>query len=336
MRLIYQRGGHVSNSKFDYSLLKPMKSGAKGAANSATNGAESGFNMNALTPIEEGEAEIERGFLSKLPRNIAIGLAHAGRNLHNIPHDVAVMAENTIAPDISNAFRSLPFSENLHMQNGISGQLPYDTNDYSKALGQQGSSTLMDDLIQKGIEHAPELAGIGSLLKAGALSYPITRRLASRKLRNVENMVNEQKLLGFAPTNQSIQEARRFLPRTPATSEMIGNVLGGDYGAAFAMQSQIGHHARKLGKSPLASENLRAPEARSLKQNLLGQLSDSLASKGYIKDAAELREGIEDYAKYMRYKENILPKLKSIGIPTSILALFALGKKGVKKIVNTL
>ena len=85
MRLIYQRGGHVANSKFDLSLLKPVDH------------KNADFESN-LKPLDNEEEDAGTyldnlpqpdGFFHKLPRNIATGLAHAGRNLHNLPHDLA-------------------------------------------------------------------------------------------------------------------------------------------------------------------------------------------------------------------------------------------------------
>jgi len=324
MLLICQRGGNVAKSKFDYSKLRPIEEDSVE------------FDTNQLTPVEEYE-EIpqtpEESFLSKLPRNILIGLTHLGRNVHNLPHDVTQGLESATSP-LSEIFSGLPMSEKMRQGKPLSSYLPYDPEEYGDVFGQTGEPTLMDSILQKGIEHAPEFLAGGSLLRTGAFKYPFTERLGARRINKANKLISKKGIEDFAFTPETIQQAQRFLPKTPSTEEMISSVIMGEYKPAFAMQSQIGHHARQLKKSPLASEKLRAPEAFDLKQSMLKQMEDKLRSLGHYKEADLLRGGINDYRKYMKIKEDVFPVLRKVGIPTTALAFLGFGTNKGKRIAS--
>lgn len=280
--------------------------------------------------------EDEEGFLSKLPRNILIGLTHLGRNVHNLPHDIAQGLEHGTAglsQTINQAWN--PEEKNMPSENKqkkLSEYLPYDPQSYADVFGQKGEGTLMDEIIQKGIEHAPEIATGRALLRAGLRRMPITRRGASRQLREAERLINERGIANFEMNNPLLQETLPFLPRTHATAEMIQGIMQGEYRPAFALQSQIGHHARNLAKSSLASErDLLAPQARELKQHILHEMEQALRGTGHHEEADLLRGGINDYRRYMQFRERVLPILKKLSIPTTGLALLGFGVTKGKK-----
>jgi hypothetical protein len=319
----------MAKSKFDMSLLRPIEE-------------QNGFNQSQLMPIEE---EIDEGayldnmpepegFLKKLPRNIAIGLAHAGRNLHNLPHDVVRGFENSIQSfgnDINTKDllpKELKEAMGRKEKNlNISDYLPNDLSSYAEAFGQIGEGSLMDKIIQKGIEHSPEIAGITGLARSGLRRFPVTQRGAARQLREAEELINQRGINNFQMNIPLLQEVSPFLPRTRATGEMIQGIINGEYSPAFALQSQVGKHARDLVKSPLASERLLAPKAQELKQAILHEMEQALRSTGHNAEADLLRGGIEDYAKYMKFKEKAWPILKKLGIPTTGLAALGLGTR---------
>ena len=324
MLLIYQRGGNVAKSKFDFSLLTPVDE------------SNSEFQKN-LQPIEEELPEDEgayldtlpepEGFWKKLPRNILIGLTHAGRNLHNLPHDIAQGFESG-TKDIGATINQLKGPK--IKQTPISESLPYDTNDYSDVFGQEGDPTLMDSLIQGGIEHAPEIIGGTGLLRGG-----LRRLKGTHQLDAIEKIINKEGLAGFNYPNQMIEEAKKFLPPTNATKELISEVNSGKYSPAFKLQSQIGHHQRKLSKSPLASENsIMAPKAGELKQNMLDHLESVLRSSNHTKEADLLRTGINNYRQYKKVMDAALPIIKYLGIPTTILTSLGFGYKQGKKLLK--
>lgn len=313
MRLICQRGGHVTKSKFDYSLLKPVNE----------KNAEFESNLKPLEDEEDTGDYLDKlpqaeGFFHKLPKNILIGLTHAGRNLHNLPHDVSKLAEWPI--------------EKLSgpLEHPLSSYLPYDEQDYSDVFGRKKETdTMMDKLIKGGIEHAPELIGGAGLLKGG-----FRRLTGSHQLNEVERLANQSGLNNFRYRPGTIEEARNYLPRSHATNEMIAGSNAGSYTPSFSIQTQIGKHQRDLAKSPLASERLLSPRAGELKQNMLGELGSLLRSQGMIEEAELLSKGINNYRQYMHVKNAVMPALKKFGIPTSILAAVGLGYKKAKKVLN--
>lgn len=261
----------------------------------------------------------DEGFLSKLPRNILTGLTHAGRNVHNLPHDLSKVIE-------------WPFEKLMgHMEHPLSSYLPYDEQDYSDVFGgNKENDTMMDKLIKGGIEHAPDIIGGAGLVRGG-----IKRLTGTHYLDKVENFANSNGLQNFSYPKQMIKEAKKFLPETKATKELIGEVKSGKYSPAFDLQSQVGHHQRKLLKSPLASENsIMAPKAGELKQSMLGHLEHVLRSANHIEEADMLRKGIDNYRTYKKIMDVAAPLVKYLGIPTTILASLDFAYKKGKKALS--
>lgn len=317
----------MPNDKFDMSLLRPIQS------------QNSGFDASLLKPIENTSGYIphkEESFLSKLPRNILIGLTHAGRNLHNLPHDLVQGFERG-TKGTGELFNQLPGSKFINRNHPkLSEKLPYDPNNYGDVFGQQGSGTFMDRMIQGGVEHAPEITGVAGLVKAGLRKFPISQRGAARQLRQAEKMVKDLEVNNIPINQELIGQAMPFLPKTHATNEMIKAAQSGEYNPSFSLQSQIGHHERSLRKSPLAAERLLAPEARDLKQLILGEMEKGLRAQGHNDIADFLKGGIDDYRKYIHFRDEVKPILKKIGIPVSALAFLGLGIKKGKAIGSSL
>lgn len=308
----------MAKSKFDMSLLKPIDEN-NAAFESQLKPVEQDSG-DYLDNLPEGE-----GFFHKLPRNLLIGLTHAGRNFHNLPHDLSKLAEWPVEKLVG------------ELKHPLSSYLPYDEKDYSDVWGgNRDENTLMDSLIQGGVEHAPELIGAGGLIKAGLRKFPISQRSAARQLKEAEKLIEERGINNFQTNYPILQEASQFLPKTHASGEMLQAIINGEYKAAFALQSQIGQHARNLAKSPLASERLLAPQAREMKQIILNEMEQALRSTGHHKEADLLKGGIEDYAKYMKFREKALPVIKKLGIPTTGLALLGLGTNKGKRVASKL
>ncbi len=324
---IYQRGGNVAKSKFDMSLLKPIDE----------KNADFESQLKPMEGVDEG------AYLDNLPqpegshpfRDIFIGLTHAGRNLHNLPHDVTQSVESvgeSFGNKLNQAF-PLPkgVQEKLNsMQKNepfkLSEHLPYDPNSYADIYGQKGEGTLLDQLIQKGFEHGPELVGAGGLLRGG-----IRRLKGTHQLDEVRRIANLGNAPSFRYNPQTIDEARNYMPNSHAIEEMIAGVERGEYNPAFSMQSQIGHHQRNLANSALASERLLAPRVGELKQNMIGQLENVMRSNGLNREADLLRGGINNFRVYSQVKNAVMPVLKKLGIPVTILSALGFGYKKAKQ-----
>lgn len=286
------------------------------------------------TGKQASQMQEPEGFWGKLPRNILIGLTHMGRNVANFPHDIVQGFEGATSPfgDVTKELNQAQIPS--EQRRPISSYLPYDPQSYADVFGQKGEGTLMDNLIQKGVEYAPEIMGGRALIKAGLHKYPVTQRGAARQLRMLDKMIKEREIGNIPLSAESLEESKPFLPQTHATREMLKGAAEGEYNPAFSLQSQIGHHERNLRKSPLASERLLAPQARELKQRLLGEMQKALRESGHHEAADLLKGGINDYRKYIKFRDTAYPLIKKLGIPSSALALIGLGLHEGKKLFD--
>lgn len=262
-----------------------------------------------------------QGFLSKLPRNILSGLANAGRNLHNMPHDISEIVD-------------WPIEKVSGIKGIISSHLPYDDYDYSKVFGANNGKTISDKVIQGAVEYAPELIGLSGLIRSGLRKFPITQKGAARQLRMAEKLSSDNSLKSIPLSEDIINESMPFLPKTHATRSMIDSVSKGGYKPSFSLQSQIGSHERALRKSPLPADRLISPAARELKERILMEMESGLRSQGRHDIADLMRGGLNDYRKYIKFRDEVKPYIKKIGIPTTALSAIGLGATHGKKVVS--
>jgi hypothetical protein len=324
MQLIYRRAGNVANSSFDTSLLDPVDD------------TKSSFTAN-LTPVDDNASVDDagayldnmpppEGFFQKLPRNILIGLAKGGHQALNLPHDIVKMVEDRLAEMGNQMNKSLPptFSPMMKPILKLSDYIPQQQDyDFPSMLGQKGEGTLMDKLVQGGVEYLPEILGGRALLRAGMGNLRGTTALN----RVQEAAEGSGANFGYSPN--VIGEATRYMPRTEATRQLIARAQAGEYPASFSLRSQLGQYQRNLSQSPLASERLLAPEVGDLRQRMLGELDNALRNQGMHEEADMLQGGIRNYAQYMRVRNAVMPVVKKLGIPTTALATIGLiYKKG--------
>lgn len=276
----------------------------------------------------------ERSFLSKLLPNALTGLTHQARNLANSPHDLLQQFEN-VTGKIGSVFDTLP-GPKIKKPNALSPYLPNDTEDYSDVFGlDKENKTLSDKITQGAFEHAPELLSLGLGGRALLRKYPITQGGGARQLRQAEKLVKNRGI--EVPISQEIlEEAKPFLPKTHATRELLKDVGQGNYKSSFGLQSQVGKHERDLYKSPLAAERLLAPQARELKQRIVSHMETRLKELGHHDIADLLKGGLNDYRKYIQFRDKVKPYVKWLGVPTSAIGFLALGTNKGKKIINAL
>lgn len=112
----------------------------------------------------------------RIPRDVLIGLTHAGRNLHNLPHDLSALAEWPIEK-----------IRGKHFEHPFSSYLPNDTENYAETWGQKGSGTTLDNALQKGVEYAPDVIGGLNALRSLKILPHLTRKGASKNLRLAQN-----------------------------------------------------------------------------------------------------------------------------------------------------
>lgn len=241
----------------------------------------------------------EEGFLHKLPRNVMIGLTHAGRGLHNLPHDLSKLAEwpaEKLAGPLSHP---------------LSSYLPYDQNDYSDVWGQKGQGTPSDNLIQKGVEFAPDIiGGLNALRGLGILPH-LTRKGASKNLVKARKMGKSKNISPLEVNPDLIEDTRQFLPNTTPYRNLIDEAGHGDYNRLFSLQSDLGKHAGGMSKDWFSKANRAHGKAGlEVRGNILNEMKGSLRQQGHGDIADLLTKGQNEYRKYMKFK----PYRNAIGV----------------------
>ena len=115
---------------------------------------------------------------------------------------------------------------------------------------------------------------------------------------------------------------------------MIQEARGGQFEPMFSTASQLGSESRALQKSPLASERRIFREPQEARQDILGRLEQHARFHGEDEAADLLNAGLNDYRRYVKFKEKVVPVLKKIGVPTTVLAAVTAGYRGGKKLIN--
>src|SRR6185436_5593640 len=175
----------------------------------------------------------------RIPRDVLTGLTHAGRNLHNLPHDIASGADY-IGSGIGRALGAKEF------QNGQSSHLadylPYDPQSYADVFGQKGQGTTADNLIQKGVEFAPDVIGGLNALRSLKLLPHLTRKGASKNIVKARESGKSRNMGPLDVNPELIEDTRQFLPNTTPYRNLIDDAGYGDYNKLFSLQSDLGKH----------------------------------------------------------------------------------------------
>src|SRR5215475_906973 len=279
----------------------------------------------------------EESFLSKFPRNAKIGLSNLNQTLLNSPYEISRNLENQaqqFGEGLNNIlpaeYQALLNQMPKHQQNNISDYIPHvPEQNFSQLYGQKGEPTFSDKLVQKGFEFAPELVlggyGLNKILPH------LTRRGASKKLNRAQQLGIERNMGPLDINPQLIEDTRQFLPTTSPYQNAIENALNGNYQDLFQLQSDVGKHARGYGRSLFAAERAHGREANAAKNRLLDAMQQSLESSGNLDISDLLREGRNDYRRYMAFRPyrnilaagaaaSLLPKNALINIGNKILS----------------
>lgn len=257
------------------------------------------------TPIQSDWSAVpyekpEEGFFHKLPRNILIGLTHAGRGLHNLPHDIAAGVDY-VGSGIGRMLGAPEF------QNGQSSHLadylPNDTQSYADVFGQEGQGTTADNIIQKGIEFAPDVIGGVNALRSLKLLPHLTRKGASKSLVKAREIGKSKNISPLNVNPDLIEDTRQFLPNTTPYRNLIDEAGYGDYNRLFSLQSDLGKHAGGMSKDWFSKANRAHGKAGlEVRGNILKEMKQSLRQQGHGDIADLLTKGQDEYRRYMKFK----------------------------------
>lgn len=228
----------------------------------------------------------------RIPRDVLIGLTHAGRNLHNLPHDLSALAEWPIEK-----IRGKPF------QNPLSSYLPNDTQNYADIWGQKGQGTQADNLIQKGVEYAPDIIGGANALRSLKLLPYLTRRGASKSLAKAKALAKGRNIGTLNVNPELVEDAAQFLPKTSAYKNMLEGAGHGDYNELFKLQSDLGKHSSDYARSLFsAAERSHGRAGMATRNKLLSDMHKGLQDLGHEDISALLKKGQDEYRRYAKFK----------------------------------
>jgi len=259
--------------------------------------------------FENPESEQEESFRQKLPRNIVAGLANLGHTALNAPHDLAKNIEQQgqqFGELIDKAFPLEKYGVKTPQYNfSAADQIPYqEKKNFSQMLGQKGEPTWADYLVQKGVEHSPDILLAGNALRN--IIPHLTKYGATRTLNKATQLAEGRNIGNLNVDPELINDARQFLPNTLPERNLLGASKTGDYNSLFNLQSNLGKiSAQRMGKI----KSLFSPEAHikgkaglASRNRLLDSIHENLQSQGHHDISDLLRQGQNEYRRYMKFK----------------------------------
>jgi hypothetical protein len=269
--------------------------------------------------FEDSAPEEEESNWKKIPRDVLIGLTHAGRNLHNLPHDIAHLAD-VVGSKIG---RTLGAPELQYKDSDLASYLPYDKESYADVWGQKGKPSGLDTAIQKGVEYAPDVIGGLNALRGIGLLPHLTRRGASGSLRQARQLTRGRNIGPIDVDPNIIEDTAQFLPRTAPYRNAIEDAHYGDYDSLFRLQSDLGKHSSDYAGSLFsASERAHGRAGLATRNSLLDEMHAGLNAQGHQDISQLLRRGQDEYRRYMRFR----PYRNAIG---GAAALYAMPKNAL-------
>lgn len=263
--------------------------------------------------------------LTDIGRDVLIGATHAGRDFHNLPHNIAGLIDLVG----SKMGRALGAPSLQTQDSNIASYLPYDPKDYSETWGQKGEAAPVDYAIQKGVQYAPDVYGVFNALRGlGILPY-LTKKGASKSLVKAAELVKNRNLAPLNVNPDLVDDAAQFLPKTTPYKNLINDAAYGDYNRLFKLQSDLGKQAGALSKDWFSTANrLHGRAGLDLRKNILNEMQASLKEQGHNDIADLLSKGQEEYRKYAKIKpyRNAIA-LTAAGALLPKNALLNLGKK---------
>lgn len=235
----------------------------------------------------------------RIPRDVLIGLTHAGRNLHNLPHDLVHLGD-VVGSKIG---RVLGAPELKDKDSDLAAYLPYDKQSYADVWGQKGQPSTLDNVIQKGVEYAPDIIGGANALRGIGLLPHLTRRGASGSLRQARQIGRNRNIAPIQVDPNLIEDAAQFLPRTVPYRNTLENAHYGDYDELFRLQSDLGRHSSDYARSLFsASERAHGRAGMATRNRLLDEIHQGLEAQGHHDISNLLRRGQHEYRRYSRFR----------------------------------
>jgi len=261
------------------------------------------------------------GFVQKLPRNVVAGLAEGGHQLLNTPSDFAQFIEQQgqkFGNRINKAFSLEKYGikqpeEKFSFSKAIPRQQDYN---FAEMLGQRGEPTFSDKAIQKGSQYLPELLMAKNVLKD--VVPHLTKWGASKTLKKATQLGRERRMGPLSINNETIEDLRQYLPNTAPYRNALEDAHYGDYNKLFSLQSDVGKHASQQARSFFsAAERAHGREGLAARHRLLDEIHANLKSQGHHDISNLLRQGQNEYRRYMAFK----PYRNALGMAAGAYAI---------------
>jgi hypothetical protein len=251
-----------------------------------------------------------------------IGLFNQRQNTVNTPHDIVHGLES-----VNNIRKLLSFDNYIGknapkptLDHPISKYLPNEQNDFAQLMGQKGEGSTVDNIIQKGIEHAPELLGLRSIFKG---KLPITSKGITEKLSkdkqlalnqakteygNLFNSAKEQGITHAMPPQSALDNRARITANSQnkhnrALNEYIQNPTLEN---AHWAQSELGALDRHMDS--LANKNGLTPTQLKT-QKAVQKTRDDIKKEMFSNNAFGKNPKMADEYNALsnKYKNNVIP-----------------------------
>ncbi len=185
----------------------------------------------------------------------------------------------------------------------LASYLPYDEQSYADTWGQKGQGSTLDNVIQKGVEYAPDvIGGLNALRSLKILPY-LTRKGASKNIVKAREMGKSRNIGSLDVNPDLIEDTRQFLPNTTPYRNLIDEAGYGDYNRLFSLQSDLGKHAGGMSKDWFSKANRAHGKAGlEVRGNILNEMKQSLKKEGHGDISDLLTKGQDEYRRYMKFK----------------------------------
>lgn len=266
----------------------------------------------------------EESFLQKLPRNIAAGLAGLGHKTLNAPHDIAQSLQEKgkeFGGKLNLPGKQYGKSKDIDIASMIPKQ---EEHDFAQILGQEGSGTLSDQIIQKGIEYAPEIAGGAGIARAATRAIPLTARQIANRLshhktqaRNTARqeyggLFDEAANRGLTHSDIPQMNYNHIIEHsTPKYHEALQDFLEHPtLENAHWAQSDLGHlvrHLEKIEDNAKVTGGLTSTQNTTLRQarDAQNRIRQSMFGQNSLGAHPDLAENYQQLSQ--RYAQNVVP-----------------------------
>ncbi len=141
--------------------------------------------------------------------------------------------------------------------------------------------------------------------KIFGIKQPIPSKYISKVEYNEPYQIQNNPMK-FNINPEIIEDARQYLPNNLDERNLLGSSQAGDYNSLFKLQSDVGKiSAKRMGKirSLFAPEsNLKGEAGLAARKRLLNAIHEELQSKGHHDVSDLLRQGQNEYRRYIKFK----------------------------------